>query len=339
MTLPLRAVLAKVSRSFYVSLAALPEETREAVALGYLLARAADTVADTRIVARDQRLEWLEALDATYQGRGRPDLSGLRAIDASPDADPKEAELLRQLSGCLELLEAQPAFEQAAIRRVLATLLGGMRDDLATFPGESSGALVALERDDDLRRYCYAVAGCVGAFWSEVHAERLGLPVALEAWSEDGVRFGRLLQLTNVLRDVARDLRHGRCYLPLETLEPLGVRPEELLDPGVWPRVWPGYRRWVEEALGHAAAGLRHTLAIPSRQRRLRLAGLLPLQLALRTLVLAVQSNPLDPAVRVKVRRREVYELLVRGIWIARDPRAIRRAVGAEARRLARLLG
>ena len=40
-------LLAAVSRSFYLTLKALPKELREPISLAYLLARTADTIADT----------------------------------------------------------------------------------------------------------------------------------------------------------------------------------------------------------------------------------------------------------------------------------------------------
>ena len=68
--LPLRAVLARVSRSFYLSLWLLPAPTRETTALAYLLARAADTVADTRIVAPEERLRLLGQLKEVVATQG-----------------------------------------------------------------------------------------------------------------------------------------------------------------------------------------------------------------------------------------------------------------------------
>ena len=40
-----------------------------------------------------------------------------------------------------------------------------------------------------------------------------------------GVRFGKALQMTNVLRDVPADLASGRCYLPAAELAALGLAP------------------------------------------------------------------------------------------------------------------
>jgi len=78
-----------------------------------------------------------------------------------------------------------------------------------------------------LDRYIYLVAGCVGEFWTRITVAHTP---ALRGWdvaemSACGVRFGKALQLTNVLRDCPRDLRIGRCYFPRDLLAQAGLRP------------------------------------------------------------------------------------------------------------------
>ncbi len=330
--LPLRPILAQVSRSFYVSLWLLPPKTRHTVALAYLLARAADTVADTRVVPRDERLRLLglvadavagareavpvaRELEAAVAGRG----------DRDDAATPAERALLRELPACLRALDAAPALERGLVRRVLDTITRGMVLDLERFPGEDAAALVALDARDELFDYCYHVAGCVGEFWSELHAARLPALARVDAprWAALGRRFGRALQLTNVLRDVARDLRHGRCYVPRADLAAAGLEPRDLLDPSAWPRLRPVYDDLLAQATDDARAGLLHCLDAPARVMRLRLAGLLPLLLALETLGLVARGNPLDPAARLKVPRRAVWGTLVAARLAAREDREL----------------
>ena len=45
---------------------------------------------------------------------------------------------------------------------------GGMAMDLTRFPGESVEDLTALQTFDELDRYTYYVAGCVGEFWTRM---------------------------------------------------------------------------------------------------------------------------------------------------------------------------
>jgi farnesyl-diphosphate farnesyltransferase len=138
-----------------------------------------------------------------------------------------------------------------------------MQADLTAFPGEDAAGLAALESRADLDRYTYYAAGCVGEFWTEMAmAHRPGCA----RWNPDvmrtrGVRFGQALQMTNVLRDVAQDLRIGRCYLPRHALAARGLAPADLLDPASMPRL-PRARR--PGGLGETASrGLKITAPSP----------------------------------------------------------------------------
>src|SRR5947209_5395214 len=62
------SILASVSRSFYLSIRLLPKKLRDPVSLGYLLARASDTIADTTEVPIDLRTEKLRLLARGIQG-------------------------------------------------------------------------------------------------------------------------------------------------------------------------------------------------------------------------------------------------------------------------------
>src|SRR6202011_4516770 len=67
------SILASVSRSFYLSIRLLPKKLRDPVSLGYLLARASDTIADTADVPIDLRTENLRLLARGIQGEALGD--------------------------------------------------------------------------------------------------------------------------------------------------------------------------------------------------------------------------------------------------------------------------
>ena len=60
------ALLKGVSRSFYISVRFLPKRIRMAIALGYLLARASDTIADTNRLPPAERIEFLKRFLGIY---------------------------------------------------------------------------------------------------------------------------------------------------------------------------------------------------------------------------------------------------------------------------------
>ena len=327
------ALLQRVSRSFYLSLAVLPRAVRPTIGLAYLFARAADTIADTRLIDRASRIGHLETLRAALEGGDAGQLVTVVDALAAPQPLRSERALLERLPECLAAYRALPAADRARVRAVLTTIMEGQVQDLRVFPGEDEGKLAALETREDLDRYTYLVAGCVGLFWTEVHVAHRP---RLRHWDLPrmralGVRLGKGLQLTNVLRDLPRDLRHGRCYLPRQDLARLGLEPRDLLDPTRAPAARPVLREWLDTALDHYEAGWQYTFAIPRREARMRLACAWPLLIGLRTLdLLAASPNWLDPAVTLKVPRARVYGLMAHSLSTVWSTRAL----GRQARRL-----
>ena len=312
-------LLRDVSRSFYLSLAILPRDVREPVGLAYLLARASDTVADTRLIPRRDRLQHLTALRRAYAGEP-VDLRPVAAACAPGQARPAERRLLERVVEATARINFLPLPDREHVRRVLTTITSGQIFDLERFPGEDATHVAALATREELDHYTYLVAGCVGEFWTAIHVTHRP---ALARWdladrSAAGVRFGKALQLTNVLRDIPADLRAGRCYLPAEDIARLGLGPRDLLDPRRSPEARPLLDDLLHAALGHYDAAWRYTLAIPRREWRMRLACAWPLLIGLATLgAFARQPDPLasGPA---KVTRAMVRRLLARSalcVW------------------------
>lgn len=333
----LTSLLKGVSRSFYLSLAVLPKSLRTPVGVAYLLARAADTIADARVVSREERLRHLEALRAELREAAAADLAEIIQASAGPNLHAGERELLQRLPECVALYRELEKADRERVHAVLLTLTEGMIFDLRTFPGEHEGALAALETRQELDRYTYLVAGCAGEFWTEMHvAHRPRLASwEIRALKEQGVRFGKALQMTNILRDLARDLRIGRCYLPRQELARLGLDPADLLNPAAFPKARPLIAELLALTVKHYEIGWAYTLAIPLLEWRMRLACAWPLLIGLKTLELLAQAeNLLEPERTVKISRSAVYSLLTRSVvfvWsnslLAAEARRLRRRV------------
>jgi farnesyl-diphosphate farnesyltransferase len=130
------------------------------------------------------------------------------------------------------------------------------------------------------------------------------------------VRFGKGLQLVNILRDLPVDLQNGRCYLPAMELAAHGLTPQELLISANEPRLRPVYNAWIERAEGHLRAGWRYTNTLPRGFVRLRLACAWPLLIGRDTLQLLRTGKVLDPKNRLKVSRRKVRSIMRRSVLL-----------------------
>ena len=311
----LRDLLSQVSRSFYLTLAVLPASVRDQVGLAYLFARAADTIADTDLIAQAQRLAYLK----DFQGLFAQDtvdwkvVQSIQAALAFQQSLPGERILLERLEDCFRLYLECEAADQVRIRRLMSTLTKGMDMDLTVFEGGTAEHPRPLETLDELDRYTYYVAGCVGEFWTGIMcAHRPALAHwNVEHMSEVGIRFGKGLQLTNIVKDVAKDLRRGRCYIPTALLAPAGLTAESLLRPEAWSALQPILARLIRQAMEHLDQGWLYTMAIPRSEVRLRLACMWPILFGGETLKL-VQASPnvLNPDYSVKITRSCVYRVM-----------------------------
>ncbi len=320
----LTSLLREVSRSFYLTLWILPRPVRRPIGLAYLLARATDTIADSEWVPVTERLGALDALRDRILGRRMEplDFSRLAAGQVNPSklvnpVTPAEGVLLRRVEEAIAALEGMPDADAAEIRGVLTTITGGQELDLRRFgqvrPGDVRALATAAELDD----YTYRVAGCVGEFWTRICRTHLYPSLALDdgKMRADGVKLGQGLQLVNILRDLPRDLRTGRCYMPADALARMGLVPADLLKPENEARVWPLYSEWVIRAESHLAAGWAYVTALPRGQVRMRLACAWPVLLGVMTLQRLKAGGVLDPSRRIKVSRSDVRAVMWATVW------------------------
>ena len=301
------ALLETTSRSFYPTLKYLPKKTRGQIGLLYLLARVADTIADTKHGETDFLLEHLEAYNAVVQGRADvlPDFTKL----AEMQANEHEAALLRNVPEVIAGLAEYSPEDQQRMLECLDVIVGGQSLDLQRFgPANEGGDISALADDGELDDYTFRVAGCVGVFWTKMSlAHLMSLSPEDEAlFMERGVQFGKALQMINILRDIPEDLRFGRCYIPEAALAEVGLKPQDLLDDGNLEAFRPLYDRYLDLTNEHLDAATAYIHMIPETQFRLKASCMLPVLVGQRTVTLLREGNILNSEDRIKVTRDEM---------------------------------
>lgn len=291
-------LLKSVSRSFYLTIYWLPAEMRAGVALGYMLARATDSVADTSGASPDVRESVLQAMGRAVAGTASEEElrelhSRLAGGMAEAQTSPSERTLLKQFGDCLAALTSFPPEQQTCIRKVLATIVEGQLWDITYFQNHPS-----VQSDADTELYTYRVAGCVGEFWTELGYAAMGRrfcePQQQELMTQAGIRYGRGLQLINILRDSEEDLQRGRSYLCSEPT------------------------KWLNRADYYMNDGIDYCRRL--KGFRLRFASMLPALIGKKTIALLRRARPENG--KVKIPRRAVYACMLKAVWLSLAGRA-----------------
>lgn len=222
----LHDLLEKTSRTFAVSIPLLDEPTRRRVGLSYLLLRIADNFEDASSWPKDERVAALERFIDSLTPESEGDELSQAEVERWVASRPQE------LDGYLELIAKAPRVIEASralgvrpwriIRRHVSRSARGMIDTVERSNHEGRVELRDLE---DLKAYCYLVAGIVGELLTELFVlEAPGLEEVLPDLEARAARFGEALQLVNIVKDEADDAMEGRRFLPP------GVELEQVFD-------------------------------------------------------------------------------------------------------------
>jgi farnesyl-diphosphate farnesyltransferase len=306
-------LLKRVSRSFYLSIRFLPVRIRPAIAIGYLLARASDTIADTNKFDPRYRLETLDSVLTALQGR-TIDLAQRVSLCVDVQPPGAEKELLKQLLSLVAYAGRLVPSHQVLVLEVLSKIVRGQRLDIERF--EMADSLHALRNAEEVEEYAYLVAGSVGEFWTRLCALEWASysKIAKSDLERLGIEFGKGLQLVNILRDFSVDIARGRSYLPVD-------------DPRLMKEnveiARPLFFEWHGRAWHYLHSAWAYVCAV--RPIRVRFACALPVLIGARTL--CKLDGP--SVIGAKIGRLEVYWLMILSSMAALIPSAAK-LIGAK---------
>jgi farnesyl-diphosphate farnesyltransferase len=230
----LEQLLISTSRTFALAIPLLPEPTRREVTIAYLLFRIADTFEDAARWPRHRRIDALDdfgrLLDRPPAPREPGEAAALARTWASevPCDQTGYRDLLAELP---QVLDAFLALSPAAVDLIREHTLRTARGMAAYVARTDERGELRLRDLEDLRGYCYVVAGIVGELLTELFLlDSPALAAGAAALRQRSRAFGEGLQLVNILKDSASDAVEGRRYLPedLPRAEVLALARESL---------------------------------------------------------------------------------------------------------------
>ena len=199
-----RQITAEFSKTFYMGTLLMPEAKRRAIWAIFVWCRRTDELVDgpqAKFTTSSTLDHWERQLESLFAGKPKDDLD-VAMVDTLDRYD----------------LDIQP----------FRDMISGQRMDLVRD---------RYETFEDLKLYCYRVAGTVGLMSTVV----MGMDTEFNTapWMRtnpavapigEAVSLGIANQLTNILRDVGEDARRGRIYLPLEDLALFDYTEEDLFN-------------------------------------------------------------------------------------------------------------
>lgn len=189
-----RKIARSAARNFYYGFVLLPDAKRDALCALYAFMRGVDDISDEPGVLEEKRAS----------------LSKLRAE--------MEHTLAGENTDAPVWIALRDTVSRFGIpQRYLQDLISGAEMDLT---------VSTYETFEDLRKYCYHVAGAVGLCC--LYVFEFTDPKAPELAEKLGIAF----QLTNILRDVRGDNAMGRTYLPHEDLVKFGCDAKREFEQG-----------------------------------------------------------------------------------------------------------
>jgi phytoene synthase len=196
-----RQITEKFSKTFYLGTLLMPKEKRQAIWAIYVWCRRTDELVDgpqAGLTTPETLDQWEQILDSIFAGY------------PIEDADVALVDSLQRYP-----MDIQP----------FRDMIAGQRMDLYRN---------RYETFEELKLYCYRVAGTVGLMTSPVLGveQRLGTAPWEQGFyipEEEAIALGIANQLANILRDVGEDVQRGRIYLPLEDLELFNYTEDDLL--------------------------------------------------------------------------------------------------------------
>jgi farnesyl-diphosphate farnesyltransferase len=201
------------SRTFALNIPMLREPTRRQVTVAYLLFRVADSLEDSTLWPVGRKLSGLERLARLLESPSAGEAEILRkewALDP-----PLRHEGYRELLGEFPaVIRAAETLSSSAWRVISAHTCRTCRA-MSEWVGREREGILRLESLEELRSYCYAVAGIVGEMLTELFLLNSdSLRSLASSLRGEAAIFGEALQLVNILKDRGTDAGEGRSYLP-----------------------------------------------------------------------------------------------------------------------------
>lgn len=303
-----KQMIKQLSYTFAMSIRLLPGPLGKAVLTGYLLCRIADTVEDDSSTSSTIRAQLLTLFSES--ARSQEQLAEFVTAASCIKGDESHLKLLHNSIMVFELLNFLPDKSAQIVWSRTREMALGMREFVIQYPKG-----IHIKSTDELHRYCYYAAGTVGHMLTDLfyyHSPFI-TKVTYDRLLVNCEAFGEMLQITNILKDIAWDFEcQNYVFIPADLLMRNGSTQENILADEFRTQNYESIKTIVNIAELDLAQALQYFYTIPRMAITIRLSCLVPLVLAIATLR-EIQNTQvmLQKGGMVKISRKEVKSIIV----------------------------
>ena len=287
--------LAKVSRTFALTIPLLPTELIDYISNAYLLCRIADTIEDDPKALVKQKIAWLNSFATFCKNEFSDDMQLLSlhktAIElVETSAKPCEFDLMQDMLGVISRTRTFPKRIKQILANGVCILSFGMAKSLQGHE---------IKNLDDVDSYCYYVAGIVGEILALLFYEQ-DKTIDKQKLLNLSVSFGEGLQLTNILKDRYEDSLRNVSFLPIEKDDAKASL------------------EYIEICQGHLQDAINFITSVPRKNTGIRIFCLLNVLMATATLK-RIKTVDICGLQKVKISRNQVKFLYIWSRLIAKS--------------------
>lgn len=315
------ALLEEVSRTFALTIPALPDGLHKAVANAYLLCRIVDTIEDEAELAYDKKLLFCNRfIEVVETGKGAKEFAADLAPLLSDKTLPAEHSLVKVTERVIKITHSldKPQID------ALSTCVDIMATGMPTYQEKDLSHGLKTMKDMDL--YCFYVAGCVGEMLARLFCHySKDINKHHEKLMSLAVSFSQGLQMTNILKDIWDDKKRGVCWLPQDVFDKFEFDLKDLtIETSSSENFLKGMDELIIVAGDHLKNALEYTLLIPRSETGIRKFCLLAIFMALLSLKEVKKNCGANTISSVKITRGQVKQIVVLSNLFVRSNLALR---------------
>lgn len=301
----IKKILKNTSRTLYLSFSILPQYVKYMLSYGYLIARAMDSVVDNNKIPLELKNKFINRmLDIEKTSFGIDDIKN----DVSSFLIKWEKVLVDNIDVIInEFIKNCDEYDRKNLIMLIKGISHGMMIDLKRFGKvDEFGFLFDFK---ELINYSFLIGGVPAIYWFNVYQKYMP-NIYKNSVLTSAYKIGAALQLTNILKDMRKDIYNNRSYIPLEFLKSANLNSDGLLDYRNIEKIKPFINSVILTCVDWFDESEYFIESIKNTEFSLKIAIIWPIYWAMDSLYLVSTKNPLKTD--IKISRINVYKTLLR---------------------------